>query len=365
MSAPPARVRCLTAPGPAGVAVVEVRGPDAGERVARLTGGELPPAGSVRLVRLRRGGDELDEALLCVRGPASAELHLHGSPPLVEEVLAILRAGPDEARAATPATLEERAWELVADAPSELGARVLLDQAEGALRRELERLRREPSAAAELRARWRRVRPLLVPARVVLAGPVNAGKSTLFNVLVGERRVAVSGEPGTTRDAIAERVQLGPYPVELFDTAGEGFAGEGPRGALDREGQALARALRVSADLVLWLAPVDVPADPPDPPGARTVVLASCADRLAGGRPPLPRALSARDAPDAARETVRRAFLDALELPEEGLWIAGEGAPFDDPVAAQVEAAFARPPGAERDALLERLGTSGPGRRPL
>jgi tRNA modification GTPase len=57
-------------------------------------------------------------------------------------------------------------------------------------------------------------------ATVVLAGVPNAGKSSLFNALVGEERVLVTAEPGTTRDAVDSLIDVDPYPLRLVDTAG-------------------------------------------------------------------------------------------------------------------------------------------------
>jgi tRNA modification GTPase len=57
-------------------------------------------------------------------------------------------------------------------------------------------------------------------ATVVLAGPPNAGKSSLLNALVGESRVIVSDTPGTTRDAVDVLLEHDPWPLRLVDTAG-------------------------------------------------------------------------------------------------------------------------------------------------
>jgi tRNA modification GTPase len=57
-------------------------------------------------------------------------------------------------------------------------------------------------------------------ALVVIAGPPNAGKSSLFNALLGVQRALVTEIPGTTRDAIEARVERAPWPLRLVDTAG-------------------------------------------------------------------------------------------------------------------------------------------------
>jgi tRNA modification GTPase len=57
-------------------------------------------------------------------------------------------------------------------------------------------------------------------SRIVLVGPVNAGKSTLFNRLLGEERALVDADPGTTRDIVEGRFELQGLAVTLLDTAG-------------------------------------------------------------------------------------------------------------------------------------------------
>ena len=56
--------------------------------------------------------------------------------------------------------------------------------------------------------------------RIVVAGPPNAGKSSLFNAIVGRDAAIVSASPGTTRDLIEAPLMLGGVPIVLIDTAG-------------------------------------------------------------------------------------------------------------------------------------------------
>lgn len=94
--------------------------------------------------------------------------------------------------------------------------------------------------------------------RTVLAGWTNAGKSSLLNALLGEDRALVSPEPGTTRDYIEVRLNLGPYLLRVIDTAGLNPQGVG----IEQMGIARTRQQLERADLVLWV--VDR-AHPPPP----------------------------------------------------------------------------------------------------
>jgi tRNA modification GTPase len=108
-------------------------------------------------------------------------------------------------------------------------------------------------ALRDLAATSREGRLLREGALVVLAGPPNAGKSTLFNRLLGERRAIVAPEAGTTRDSLEETLLLHGIPIRLVDTAGLREAGS----AVEREGVERARDLAARADLVLALHPAD------------------------------------------------------------------------------------------------------------
>ena len=90
-------------------------------------------------------------------------------------------------------------------------------------------------------------------ALVVIAGPPNAGKSSLLNALLGESRAIVSATPGTTRDSIEEWLDVGGWPVRLVDTAGLRETAD----AIEGEGVARARDLMEQADIVLNLTPAD------------------------------------------------------------------------------------------------------------
>jgi tRNA modification GTPase len=84
---------------------------------------------------------------------------------------------------------------------------------------------------------------------VAIAGPPNAGKSSLLNRLAQREAAIVSPTPGTTRDVIEVHLDLGGYPVTLLDTAGVRESDD----PVEQEGVRRARTRAAAADLVLWV----------------------------------------------------------------------------------------------------------------
>jgi tRNA modification GTPase len=176
--------------------------------------------GKLDLLRAEAIGDLID-----ARSRASHRMALHQLSGALSHRLASLRAGIIEIQALL-------AYDL--DFPGE-------DDGELPRRRVLEACDATISALDELLATVPAALLGREGAVVVLAGPPNAGKSSLFNALIGESRVIVSEMPGTTRDAVDVLLEHDPWPLRLVDTAG-----------LRDEGDALERlGMEVSAR---WLA---------------------------------------------------------------------------------------------------------------
>ena len=316
--------------------MLELCGEGALEAASRLGGGVDLRAGRLRLMRLHEGEEDLDEALCVVLGPERLELHLHGSPVLVARVLEALGGAAFEETSSDH--LKELASERLAGARTEVAARVLLDQAQGSLCSRLSELAgMDESAArvglAELVERSALKAPLLSAPRVVLAGPVNAGKSTLFNALVGSGRAITSDEPGTTRDMLVGYASLGEVEYEFIDTAGvREVSGESGEEAVEREGQRAAELLRAGAHAVFWVEEVGAPLGEP-PAGCE--VLRSKADLHS--EPP-EGAVSALHDPAGAREELARRL--AGDAPS---WTPGEPVLFSDELRAWAEDVLAGP----------------------
>lgn len=110
----------------------------------------------------------------------------------------------------------------------------------------------------ELTGKYNDIQRLIRGVRVVIAGAPNAGKSTLFNLLLGSDRAIVSDEEGTTRDLLSEQLHLGGVHIVLTDTAGVRKAAS----ASEKEGIRRAIASTREADLLLILVDLSVPLQP-------------------------------------------------------------------------------------------------------
>ncbi len=345
-----------------------VQGEQSLMRLAAQLDRPLPGIGRAGLVRVLRPGNDspadadehrlLDEALALRRGKTWVEICLHGNALLVSEFMAAMEGPEGTIEAARVQTPEQVAWDRLSEIRSPWGARVVLDQAQGALTREV-----AAWARGDLRLdeswlqRFEEVSALLHPPLVVLAGATNAGKSTLFNLLVGEDRVLVSSEAGTTRDTVHAWAGLGDWVVQLVDTAGVRELGGSDTEDPERQGQQLGEELRRRADWVLELVAVGderLIGKAGEARAARTSYLASRADDLFvnGGDPTM--AISVHSAPEHARRLVTKTLLQALGLtsgtgPSGGPWCAGRGVPLDRELAEQLDGLAHHPEGEIRE----------------
>jgi len=298
-----------SAPGRAGVAVIRISGPAAGDALRALCGPlPAPRQASLRKFKDPRSAEVLDRGLaLWLPGPSSftgediAELHIHGGRAVVGRVIDALLSLKG-LRLAAPGEFARRAFEngrldltevegladLIA-AETEAQARQAIAQAEGGARAVYEAWREElvkaqalteagldfadeadVAAAAAVQAdvivakllgailkrlAERRGERLRDGFRVVIAGPPNAGKSSLLNALAKRDVAIVSEEAGTTRDVIEVHLDLGGLPVIVTDTAGIREA----EGAIEAEGVRRTLARIEDADLVLWMVDATAP----------------------------------------------------------------------------------------------------------
>lgn len=289
---------------PAAIAVIRVSGPQARQALASLCGG-LPEARRASYRHLRdETGEVLDQALvLWLPGPHTAtgediaELHLHGGRAVVGAVEAALGKN-EKLRRATPGEFTRRAFtngkidlaeaEGLADllsAETELQRRNAMAMVGGTFSRQLSDWREDllglsaqveaaldfsdeddvatlPAQFAErvtihygAIAEWLhrpRAQILRDGFKVVLAGPPNSGKSTIFNKLVESEAAITSSQAGTTRDVLTRPIAIAGVPFLMCDTAG---IRDDSEDEIEMIGVGRARAMTEIADLVLWLGP--------------------------------------------------------------------------------------------------------------
>jgi tRNA modification GTPase len=296
--------------GRSAIGLIRLSGPNARDLASRVCPAGPPWRARRASVRMAVDGlgHTLDELLVIwMPGPRShtgedvVELSGHGNPVILSSVIdALVIAG---ARPARPGEFTRRALEngrtnlLGAEALSALisakslaGARSAREGLNGGLENTSQELRESLlDMAAELEARldhpdddlslasdedvekqlrllatqathtadsWASSQVRLEGAKVALIGPVNAGKSSLFNHLVGSARALVSDRPGTTRDVVERGVLIDGMDITFLDTAGEG----GTDDQLEQAGVELGQTLSAASDLRVVVVPQDRPA---------------------------------------------------------------------------------------------------------
>ena len=300
MAGPSTIFALASAPGRAGLAVVRVSGPAAGAALAALAGG-MPQPRRASLRRLAWKGALLDQALLLwFPGPDSftgedvVEFHIHGGRAIREALfgaLADLGLRPAEPGEFSRRAVENGRFDLTraeavadlteAETPAQL--RQALRQYEGGLAELYEgwrtgllhalaraeaaidfsddgveeaELAGARAAASEITNQIQlhiddlgRGEALREGLRLAIVGPPNAGKSSLINALARRDIAIVSDTPGTTRDVIGVRLDLGGYPVQVSDTAGLRETED----AIEAEGVRRAQAEAAASHLTLLL----------------------------------------------------------------------------------------------------------------
>jgi tRNA modification GTPase len=357
-------VAIATPPGRGGIGVVRLSGPAAAAIASTLTARDgFAPRHATLATVAAADGVPIDQAVVThfpaphsYTGDDVVEVSAHGSPVVLEAIVrAAIAAG---ARLANPGEFTFRAYlngridllqaeavgELI-DAVTPLQARVAFDQLDGTLTARLREMDRtlldliapleasldfpeegyhfiSPSDAAgrlsEIRAsldalladaaRGKMIREGLT---VAILGRPNAGKSSLFNRLAGAARAIVTDVPGTTRDLLTERVDIGGVPFTIVDTAGQ-RAGAGD--AIEEEGISRARQAGEAADLVLLVLDRSRPPDDDDralleqTASRRRVVVASKSDLPAAWQPAAAGALEVSSLTDEGIDLLRAAL---------------------------------------------------------
>ena len=314
-----------TAAGVGGVGIVRLSGPRAIEIAEAAVGSQLTREVRVAWARDLRG-ERIDQVLaFAMRAPKSftgedvAELQGHGGAQNLSKLLAsvvergarVAEPGEFTRRAVANGKLDllraeallevihagsDRAWRLAqSNLAGQLGARVgeleqralrVLAEIEGSIdfpeddlqtqeatwiEAELEAVR---EGCAQLADSFRHGRATSHGITAALVGPVNVGKSSLLNALVGTERALVAAEPGTTRDWLEVQTTWSGIAVTLVDTAGRRDNAD----SIERRGIELGEQRVATADVVLVVNDGTAPWDDGARYGGRAVVVRSKAD---------------------------------------------------------------------------------------
>jgi len=306
-------VALSSAPGPGARGIVRISGPNTRAVVESLldSPGILPVAKHWQSANLRLSGfsSPLPAEWYHFPGPNSytgqdlAELHTVSSPPILERLIAdLMKSG---ARSAQPGEFTLRAFLAgkknlpaaeavlsVIEAGSDSDLRNALAQLAGGVSEPIAAMRddllnlladveagldfteediefvtrpdiliRIAKAIAQTTNALRQLETRAVsgrPVRVAIVGEPNAGKSSLYNALLGRSSAIVSDSAGTTRDFLSSRWTLDGMELELIDTAGWQEA----RSTIESQAQSLGKAQTERADVILWCVPTDAEFDP-------------------------------------------------------------------------------------------------------
>lgn len=293
-----------TAPGKSGISVVKISGPDSIKLVKKIFSSKKNPEFPDRTMvygHIIEKNEKIDEVLVCVmKSPHSytgedvVEIQSHGGYAAAETILELLLK--KDARLAEPGEYTKRAF---------LSGKIDLAQAEGVMeivsadnREHLKKAEhllegafskqiafllsdlkkstsllefnidfsdqgieaiRKDDIKKSIKKTIKTLDTMITSYKtakrikhgliVVLAGKVNAGKSSLFNTLLGKRRAIVNRKEGTTRDWLEEKIEIDGIPINLIDTAGLRSTTD----EIEREGVKETEKLLRNADIVVYL----------------------------------------------------------------------------------------------------------------
>jgi hypothetical protein len=249
----------LSAAGPSALSIWRLDSPPAD--LLHLFGLESFPATQQATLLSVGGKRTFDQGLFWYQGGdehlVSAELHLHGGSGVAAAFRDWARNHGWQEKASEFNEKQDHCPGL-ASAQSPLAARFLAQLSELTWANELSQLsgyskQQRLARLDEWVARLAWASILACPPRVALFGPTNAGKSTLFNSWVASQRATVSPSPGTTRDTVEARIQIGQGPdswvCRLLDTAGVDSSLSGA----DAKAQAIAQESARTAWRRIWV----------------------------------------------------------------------------------------------------------------
>ena len=243
---------------------------------------DLKP-GKILVGTIKKQNTIIDHVTIACLDEKNFAIHPHGNPIIVEKIVKLLKSNKakiisaDQLLAKTLSAdknLNSIAVEAKISLPKAqtlTGTKLIANQIEKGLNQTAQKWLNDitPGNLGKIKADAKQIlndttiaKFLIRRSTVIIAGPPNAGKSTLLNSLCGKTKAVVTEIPGTTRDWVSADCQIGPLPATLVDTAGlDRQLDAPPQGDIEKIAQQKSLELLADADIVLLVLDLTQPAD--------------------------------------------------------------------------------------------------------
>ncbi|MBN1436306.1 MAG: 50S ribosome-binding GTPase [Sedimentisphaerales bacterium] len=273
------RAALITPPGPAGIAVLKISGPQSPAIIQQIFQSQHQNTAShaLRLGQIidPHNNDIIDQVVLdsdLDTDPPSCEINCHGGPRIVQRLLILLRQlnvtiVPWQ-QLTTPTTIAQEVNHILPQAKTPLVVRAIAAQHPKGLtawlKQTIQQLSANPQSLPAVQSfitnhllpTYPLTQKLLSGFTVVFTGPPNVGKSTLANALTGKTQSLVADLPGTTRDWTNQLTTIASIPINIIDTAGRRPTND----PIESQSLAQAQPIIESADAIVLI--LDITTNP-------------------------------------------------------------------------------------------------------
>ena len=281
-----AAVMTAKATGP--IATIQLHGPSAEKIIKKIFSPDSKKTpqikpGKILVGTIKKQNTIIDHVTIACLDEKNFAIHPHGNPIIVEKIVKLLQSNKTKIISAdqllTKTLSENKSLNTIAieaklnlpKAQTLTGTKLIANQIDKGLNQTaqnwLENINSIPLEKIKARARQilndTAIAKFLIRRSIlIIAGPPNAGKSTLLNSLCGKTKAVVTEIPGTTRDWVSADCQIGPLPTTLIDTAGlDRQLDAPPQGDIEKIAQQKSLELLADADIVLLVLDLTQPAD--------------------------------------------------------------------------------------------------------
>jgi tRNA modification GTPase len=260
----------MTGKGTGAIATIQVYGDSAKSVIEKIF---KPPVelkvGKIHIGTITDGNQTIDQATIGCEGPDTFAVNCHGNPLIAEQIMQLLQKHKVKLLTAKQMiamtftgnnTIALEAKLMLPKVKTIEGTNIILNQIDSGLTIAADNWLKMPlnqifSEAQKITNASEIAKFIIFGCKIVLAGPPNSGKSTLFNQLLGKEKAIVTNIKGTTRDWISGEFKIGPLAIELIDTAG---LDERLNDDIDKSAQQASFDIINHSDLILFVMDANV-----------------------------------------------------------------------------------------------------------